>query len=104
GFDLQPLPAGPSAPSPRLELRRAASLLARLAYFGDRAHPREVLAEMLWPEESPEATRVRLRQVLASLRRVLEPAGAPEGSVLVADRTTVRLDPAAVTTDVREFE
>src|SRR5581483_7485605 len=62
------------------------------------------LLELLWPEEDPEATRVRLRTVLARLRHVLEPAGVPEGSVLAADRTSVHLQPAAVTTDVVRFE
>jgi DNA-binding SARP family transcriptional activator len=45
-----------------------------------------------------------LRQALSSLRGQLEPPGVPAGSVLFADRHTVRLNPDAVTTDVAAFE
>src|SRR5690348_6620829 len=58
------------------ETRKAGALLAYLAFYADRAHPREVLAELLWPDEDPDATRARLRQALAALRRALEPAPA----------------------------
>src|SRR5438105_14754464 len=56
------------------ETRKAGALLAYLAFYADRGHPREVLAELLWPDEDPDATRARLRQALAALRRALEPA------------------------------
>src|SRR5881275_651857 len=87
-----------------LEFRQVRSLLGYLAYHLNRAHPRETLLELLWPEEDPEATRVRLRTVLARLRHVLEPPGVPPESVLFADRASVQLRPAAVTTDVIRFE
>jgi class 3 adenylate cyclase len=41
---------------------------------------------------------------LSSLRHQLEPPGVPQGAVLIADRNSVKLNPAAVTTDVAEFE
>ncbi|HLK61319.1 MAG TPA: AAA-like domain-containing protein [Chthonomonadaceae bacterium] len=84
--------------------RKAAALLAYLALFPDCAHPREVLAELLWPEEDAEATRDRFRQALSTVRRLLEPEGTPPGSVLAADRTEVHLLTGAITTDVGEFE
>jgi DNA-binding SARP family transcriptional activator len=86
------------------ESRQVRSLLGYLAYHLDRAHPREGLLELLWPEEDPEVTRVRLRTVLARLRHALEPADVPAGSVLVADRDSVRLNPQVLTTDVLLFE
>jgi DNA-binding SARP family transcriptional activator len=86
----------------RFETRKVAVLLAYLAFYPNRSHPRDALAEQLWPDEDPETTRVRFRQVLAGLRRVLEPPGTAPG-VLIADRVEVRLDPGAVVTDVEEF-
>src|SRR5262249_13791571 len=38
------------------------------------------------------------------LRHQLEPPGVPAGAVILADRFTVGLAPATVTTDVEEFE
>ena len=83
------------------ESRKAVSLLAYLARYRNRMHPRDVLAEMLWPDEDPLATRDRLRQALAAIRRLLGPEGA--GSVLLADRSEVGFSPDTITTDVRQF-
>ncbi len=84
--------------------RRMTLLLARLACFPNRAHPRDMLAEELWPDETPDTLRERFRQTLSMLRRELEPEGVSSGSVLMADRSTVRLKPTAFVTDVAEFE
>src|SRR5262245_26871450 len=86
------------------ETRKTAALLAFLAYHLGRPHPRETLVERFWPEEDPEATRARFRQTLACLRRALEPPGVPPGSVLLADRLHVQLQPGAIVTDVALFE
>lgn len=88
----------------RFRTRKAASLLAYLAYHLPQAHPREALLEMLWPEVEPATGRNRLRMALTFLRHPLEPPGVPAGAVLIADRTSVRLNPLAVTTDVSEFQ
>lgn len=88
----------------RLESRKAGALLACLALHPGRAFPRDTLAEWLWPDEDPEATRGRLRQALTALRRVLEPDGTPPGTFLIADRSLVRLASGVLTTDVAEFE
>jgi len=85
------------------ETRKISALLACLALHAPRSQAREVLAEKLWPEEDWGATRNRLRHALSSLRKELEPQGAPDGGVLVASRTDVCLNPAAITTDVAEF-
>src|SRR5205823_1974898 len=78
--------------------RKTAELLAYLAYFQQRSHPRELLADLLWPEADPEASRHNLSMALSFLRRLLEPPGVADGSVIVADRVGVRLDPAALRT------
>lgn len=85
------------------ESSRAVALLARLALLPQRTHPREELAELLWPEVEPEVGRRRLRHILGTLRQPLE-LGLPPGSVLIADRLSVGLNPEAITTDVAEFE
>src|SRR5439155_23312711 len=82
------------------ETRKAASLLAYLACRRGRAVPRETLAEMLWPDEDVDATRDRLRQALAAIRRAIEPVGVERGSILLADRSDITLDAQKVVTDV----
>ena len=88
----------------RFASSRIGGLLARLALFPQRSHPREELIDLLWPDSDQDAGRLSLRVALASLRRQLEPPDVPPGSVLVADRTVVRLHPAAFRCDVVEFE
>jgi DNA-binding SARP family transcriptional activator len=87
----------------RFRRRKDSELLAYLACFPQNPHSRDELMELLWPEVEPSAGRNRLRQTLASLRRVLEPEDVPSASVLKADRYTIRLDMAAVSVDVSAF-
>src|SRR5579871_6699556 len=87
----------------RFRTQKAASLLAYLA-FHRSPQPRETLIEMLWPETDPEIGRHNLSMALSFLRHQLEPTGVPPGTVILADRFSVRLNPAAVTVDVAEFE
>src|SRR5262249_53498076 len=56
------------------------------------------------PEGDRRAGLNHLKATLRWLRQELEPADVPFGTILVADRTTVGLQPEAVTTDVAEFE
>src|SRR5690242_2886489 len=88
----------------RFRTRKAASLLAYLAYHLHRSHPREQLIELLWPGSALQAGRSNLRSELASLRRQLEPPGVPPGAILLADRATLQVNPAVCTTDVARFE
>ncbi|HEY3266612.1 MAG TPA: BTAD domain-containing putative transcriptional regulator [Armatimonadota bacterium] len=88
----------------RFPSHKAAALLAALAFRPERPQPREVLAEILWPEAEPDAARNRFRVALSALRRILEPPGTAPGSVLLAGRNTVQLHPDALHTDVAEFE
>jgi len=88
----------------RFRTQKTALLLARLALFPKRTHPREELADLLWPDADQDAGRNSLKQSLAILRRLLEPPGTPAGGVLIADRLGIRLNPAAFSTDVADFE
>jgi predicted ATPase/DNA-binding SARP family transcriptional activator len=88
----------------RFRSRQTGALLAYLAFYRQRSHPREVLIELLWPGYDLDAGRNSLSTALSSLRHQLEPPGVPRGAVLVANWTSVRLNPEAVTTDVAEFE
>src|SRR5204863_9432979 len=82
------------------ETRKVGAVLALLALHIHRAHPRELLAEQLWPDEAWDAIRNRLRHALASLRHDLEPDGTPHGVVIVADRSQLRCNPESGKTDV----
>jgi predicted ATPase/DNA-binding SARP family transcriptional activator len=88
----------------RFRSRQTGLLLASLAYHLPRPQRREQLAELLWPESDPSTALANLRNTLRWLRQELEPPGVPAGTVLLADRATLQLNPAAVTTDVTEFE
>lgn len=88
----------------RFRTRKAASLLAFLAYNLQRDHARDELADRFWPDAPGESSRNSLKQELAGLRRVLEPVGTVEsGSVLIATRSHVRLNPQVVESDAERF-
>lgn len=70
----------------RFRSYKTGALLAYLAYHREKAHPREALIALLWPESDLALGQQNLRTALASLRRQLEPPGSVAGSVLLADR------------------
>ena len=82
---------------------RVVALLARLALYPERIHPREELIDLLWPEVEPEVGRHRLRTALSSLRRQLEPPGTT-GNLFIVDRHSLRLNPQAFVYDITEWE
>lgn len=86
----------------RLASRHAVQLLMRLALAPGRQHAREELIELLWPDAEASAGRNRLRQTLFNLKAVLEPPGS--GSVVLADRRAVWLQPDTLWCDVPAFE
>ncbi len=87
----------------RFSTRKTAALLAHLAYFLEREHPREVLIGLFWPESDLPAGRKSLSVALSAIRRELEGGGGPI-PIVRSDHFHVSLNPAAITTDVREFE
>jgi predicted ATPase len=92
----------------RFRSQKTAALLAYLALNLGRDCSREVLCEVLWPEDSSsdaEKMSGRLRFCLSSLRKQLEPLGVPYGAVLDTSVTgVVRLRREAVTTDIALLE
>ena len=105
-FALQPvLDSGAAAlpQPPDLRSRAAMLLLARLALFPDREHPREELVDMLWPAVALAVGRNRLRQTLSSLRAALGDDGRPETTLLLSARDTLRLRPGVVLCDVHTW-
>ena len=88
----------------RFRTRKTASILAYLAFYRRRIHTREELADRFWPEDEPEAARASLRTALNSLRKQLGAISGDQETVLVSDRTCVRLRHDVLTTDVAAFE
>ena len=88
----------------RFRTHKTGALLAYLAFYRDQRQAREMLVDLLWPESDATRGPRSLSTALASLRRQLDPPGVPRGTLLQADRFSVQLNPAAVTTDVAEFE
>jgi class 3 adenylate cyclase len=86
------------------QTQKTGALLAYLAYYPQRPHRREELIELLWPEADLDSGRNRLSLALTWLRHQLEVTGTPQEPILIADRTAVRLNADAITTDVAEFQ
>jgi TolB-like protein/DNA-binding SARP family transcriptional activator len=77
------------------------ALLAVLALPPGATHSREKLAGLLWSDRGDEQARDSLKHSLTRLRQCFPSVAA---SPIVADRQSVRLDPAAVTSDTAAFE
>ena len=88
----------------RFSSQPTAALLARLALNPQRVHPREELAELLWPGAPAAVGRSRLRQALSTLKRLLEPPGGEGPPVLLVDRHCVRVNAHALGCDAVDFE
>lgn len=94
---------GPGGRQLALPGRTGTALLARLALAPQRAHPREELVELLWPGVALDVGRNRLRQLLATLKRLFDAAGDSAGPIL-ADRQALRLDGQWLDSDALAFE
>jgi DNA-binding SARP family transcriptional activator len=77
------------------------ALLAYLALSAGRAHPRDKLVTLLWPDRSRAHGRTRLRQAILAIRRALG-ASAHEVLAVAADAITLRAD--AVTVDALDLQ
>ncbi len=87
----------------RFRGRPAIELLAYLVVNSHRFVPREELAGVILPDSTEKDGRAGIRTALSSLRSQLEPPGVPSNTVLIADRTSVRISPTAFVADVLEF-
>ncbi len=87
----------------RFRTHQVAALLARLTLFPHRSHAREELVDLLWPDQDVVAGRNRLRVTLSSLRCQLEPPGIAPYSLLMADRSSIKINAGAITTDIHQF-
>ena len=88
----------------RFKSQKIGALLAYLAYHLPQMHSREILVERFWPESTLEAGRNSLSVALSTLRHQLEPPETPANAILRADRFSIGLNPAAVSTDIVRFE
>lgn len=95
-----------SGDTPPVELPRqqTGALLAYLGLHLNRATGREEITAFIWPDDGPDEARHKLRQSLYALRRLLGSSLSEENGFLLTTRTTVRLNPDAVTTDATRFE
>jgi DNA-binding SARP family transcriptional activator len=78
--------------------RSRLALLAVLAASGSTGVTRDKLLACLWPESDTERARHALKQAVYALRRDLG------GEQAIAGTATLLLDPAFVTSDVRDFD
>jgi DNA-binding SARP family transcriptional activator/predicted ATPase len=80
------------------------ALLAYLVTESDRAHTRESLAALLWPDQTDRAARHSLSQALSNLRRVLDDQTA-DPPYLLPTRDTIQWNrDADYTLDVQAFD
>jgi DNA-binding SARP family transcriptional activator len=84
-----------------LTARKSRALLAYLALDMRRAHARDRLAALLWPDSGEMQARTSLRQALTALRRAL---GDDAEALIATDLETVALAPDGFELDVTEFE
>lgn len=79
--------------------RRRLALLAVLAVAGDRGIRRDKLVALFWPESDDERARHALVQTVYALKQDL----GVDGDGLVIGREELKLNPAALTSDVGDF-
>jgi predicted ATPase/DNA-binding SARP family transcriptional activator len=87
----------------RFATNPARALLAYLAVEPARAHSRELLAALLWPDHPQATAYTNLRQTLARVRKAF-PAESAAGARLTITPQTVQVNRAAVTSDLVRFD
>lgn len=81
-------------PAPDFVSRKAQALLAYLVLEAARAHSREELVALLWPDYPEESARASLRSVLANMRHVIGDRDADPPHLLIT-RESVQFDLAS---------
>jgi DNA-binding SARP family transcriptional activator len=90
--------------TPHWTSRKARELLKILVARRGRLVSREVLMDLLWPDEDPATLTNRLSVALSTVRRALDPARAlPSNALVEAAGGALRLNLAAVDVDVETF-
>lgn len=83
--------------------QRVRALLAYLAAEAERAHSRDTLAALLWPDWSDQEARNHLRYALYNLRQVIRDDQAAAPHVLIS-RNVIQFNPASdYDLDVHQF-
>jgi predicted ATPase/DNA-binding SARP family transcriptional activator len=75
------------APASGFESNKVRALLAYLAIEADRAHHRQVLAGLLWPDWPDRTARTYLRNALSNLRRIIGDHEASPPFLIITPRT-----------------
>ncbi|MEM7129819.1 MAG: tetratricopeptide repeat protein [Chloroflexota bacterium] len=86
----------PSGTEAKIQSRKEFGLLAYLAVEHGRAHTRESILGLFWPELSESQARNNLRGALHRLRKSLNHANSP---LILSDRLTIQFDPQALQVD-----
>ena len=73
--------------------RKAIGLLAYLLIESDRAHSREFLLGLLWPDLPTAAAQNNLRVTWAYLQKALATSASDEQPLLIGDRLALRFNP-----------
>lgn len=93
------------APIVRFRSSKVQGLLIYLALQPRIAVPRDVLAALLWPEESDQVARTNLRQTFYQLRKILGEGKKRTTPFLLVTRQTAQLNPQSDTTiDTQLFQ
>ncbi|WP_309722472.1 NACHT domain-containing protein, partial [Armatimonas sp.] len=72
------------------------------ALHAGKAHAREFLIELLWPDTEPATGRNNQSKALSMLKRQLEPEGGK--SLFDANHSTIQLNPEGIRVDAQRFE
>ncbi len=81
--------------------QKVKELFAYLVIYRDHAHPRALLANLLWPETEEKHGRANLRKALSLLRKMLSPEAE---RWLISSGGAVRFNPSDCWLDIEEFE
>ena len=95
---------GRPVPAAEWQSKKARDLLKVLVARRGRPAPRDLLAELLWPEKDPGKLPNRLSVALSIVRAALDPDKlfSPE-RFIISDKDSVALNLASVSVDVEEF-
>ncbi len=89
-----------------IDVQKAKELLCYLLVFRHKPHSREVIAEVLWKDNSSDQARSYLRRTLWQLQHILKyPTSHPGESLLIVDQEWLQVNPYTTSwIDVDIFE